>query len=119
MQSASHVWHGVNVQQATPAQLMQAYIPCPLEKKLDILYSFVKSHLTNKTLVFVSSCKQVRYIYETFRRFRPGVPLMELHGKQKQMKRVAIFSDFTKKKAAVLFATDIAARGTMVFIDLS
>ena len=30
---------------------------------------------------------------------------------QKQMKRVAIFTDFTRKKAAVLFATDIASRG--------
>jgi ATP-dependent RNA helicase DDX10/DBP4 len=27
------------------------------------------------------------------------------------MKRVAIFTDFTRKKAAVLFATDIASRG--------
>ncbi len=36
---------------------------------------------------------------------------MTLHGKIKQMKRLAIFTDFSKKKSAVLFATDIAARG--------
>eukprot|EP00035_Acanthoeca_spectabilis_P019440 m.423369 g.423369 ORF g.423369 m.423369 type:complete len:769 (+) comp16855_c0_seq4:96-2402(+) len=96
---------------ATPDSLVQAYTVCPLDRKLDVLFSFIKSHLDSKTLVFVSSCKQVRYIYETFRRFRPGVPLMALYGKQKQMKRVAIFTDFTKKSAAVLFATDIAARG--------
>ena len=42
---------------------------------------------------------------------RPGVPLMQLFGKQKLPKRVSIFNDFSKKQAAVLFATDIAARG--------
>jgi ATP-dependent RNA helicase DDX10/DBP4 len=36
---------------------------------------------------------------------------MSLYGKQKQAKRVAIFNDFSKKKEAYLFATDIAARG--------
>eukprot|EP00049_Salpingoeca_infusionum_P018497 m.357473 g.357473 ORF g.357473 m.357473 type:complete len:850 (+) comp17855_c0_seq1:1828-4377(+) len=96
---------------ATPNQLTQAYMVVDLEKKLDLLYSFIKTHTKQKTIVFVSSGKQVRFIYETFRRVQPGVPLMELHGKQKQLKRVAIFKDFSKKKAAVLFATDIAARG--------
>ena len=36
---------------------------------------------------------------------------MALHGKVKQQKRMATYFDFCKKKAAVLFATDIAARG--------
>ena len=36
---------------------------------------------------------------------------MALYGKQKQLKRVAIYNDFCKKTEAVLFATDIAARG--------
>lgn len=96
---------------ATPDKLIEAYVECELEQKLDVLYSFIKTHLTEKVLVFMSSCKQVRYVYETFRRFRPGVPLMSLYGKQKQAKRVAIFNDFSKKKSAYLFATDIAARG--------
>lgn len=82
-----------------------------LDKKLDSLYSFIKTHLKAKTIVFFSSCKQVRYIFETFRRLRPGTPLMHLHGKQKQKKRLDIFYDFCKKESAVLFATDIAARG--------
>lgn len=42
---------------------------------------------------------------------RPGVPLMQLYGKQKLAKRIAVFEDFKRKEAAVLFATDIAARG--------
>ena len=59
----------------------------------------------------ISFFHQVKFIYESFRRLRPGIPLMALYGKQKQLKRVAIYNDFCKKTEAVLFATDIAARG--------
>ncbi len=48
------------MQTATPQQLLQAYVVCELPQKLDILYSFIKTHLTVKVIVFVSSCKQVR-----------------------------------------------------------
>ena len=54
---------------------------------------------------------KVKFVYEAFRRLRPGIPLMALYGRQKQLKRVGIFNDFCKKTQAVLFATDIAARG--------
>lgn len=54
---------------------------------------------------------QVRFIYETFRHMQPGIPLMHLHGRQKQQTRLATFSRFTSSTSAVLFATDIAARG--------
>lgn len=96
---------------ATPSQLSQSYIVCPLPKKVDVLYSFLRNHLKAKTIVFMSSCKQVKFVYEAFRRLRPGIPLMALYGKQKQVRRMAIYSDFCQKNAAVLFATDIAARG--------
>ena len=53
----------------------------------------------------------MKFTYEAYRRLRPGIPLMALYGKQNQIKRVAIYNDFCKKTSAVLFATDIAARG--------
>jgi ATP-dependent RNA helicase DDX10/DBP4 len=43
----------------TPKGLEQHYMVVELDKKLDTLWSFVKSHLACKTLVFMSSCKQV------------------------------------------------------------
>ena len=49
-------------QAATPKSLEQHYVTCDLDKKLDILWSFIKSHLQSKVLVFFSSGKQVRYI---------------------------------------------------------
>lgn len=96
---------------AMPKNLEQHYVVCTLDKKLDILWSFIRSHLQSKTLVFMSSCKQVRFAFETFCKLHPGVPLLQLHGKQKQMTRLETFKRFTTMKHAVLIATDIAARG--------
>ncbi len=96
---------------ATPTKLNQAFMEVPLDQKMNMLWSFVKSHLNNKCIVFLSSCKQVKFVYEAFCRLRPGIPLQCLHGKIKQAKRVHIFQDFTQSPKAVLFATDIAARG--------
>ena len=95
----------------TPKGLEQHYLICELDKKLDVLWSFIKTHLQSKVLVFLSSCKQVRFVFETFCKMHPGIPLLHLHGKQKQMARLAVYSKFTSSSHAVLFATDIAARG--------
>ncbi|KAL4072192.1 DEAD-domain-containing protein [Scleroderma citrinum] len=95
----------------TPESLSQHYSICELDKKLDVLWSFIKMHLQSKVLVFLSSGKQVRFVYESFRRMQPGVPLLHLHGKQKQSARLAMYTRFTSSQHAILFATDIAARG--------
>lgn len=98
-------------EEATPTSLEQHYAVIELDKKLDTLWSFIKTHLQSKILVFFSCCKQIRFVYETFCKMHPGVPLMHLHGKQKQMTRLTTFEKFTRTKHAILFATDIAARG--------
>lgn len=96
---------------ATPASLEQFYMTVPLPEKLDVLFSFLRNHLTVKILVFLSSCKQVRYVYETFRQLHIGIPLLHLHGKQKQSLRADITAKFTAAKNSCLFATDVVARG--------
>ena len=101
--------------------LLHFYFVCLLQlpKKLDVLWSFIKSHLKSKCVVFMSSCKQVqnktqnhiqfrtnpqrapnctfplsfkqvKFIFEAFSRMRPGVVLMAIHGKVKQMKRIQV-----------------------------
>jgi ATP-dependent RNA helicase DDX10/DBP4 len=95
----------------TPVKLDQAFMECPLPDKMDILWSFVKTHLKCRVIVFLSTCKQVRFVYEAFRRLRPGTPLRALHGKMSQYKRMGVYTQFCDSKAGVLFATDIAARG--------
>nr|XP_012144472.1 PREDICTED: probable ATP-dependent RNA helicase DDX10 [Megachile rotundata] len=95
----------------TPEALQQSYIICPLEDKLSMLWSFIRNHLKQKIIVFFSSCKQVKYMYEVFCRLRPGVSLLALYGTLHQLRRMEIYETFCKKQFAVLFATDIAARG--------
>ncbi|EAL65432.1 hypothetical protein DDB_G0284017 [Dictyostelium discoideum AX4] len=95
----------------TPQNLTQTLCVIPLEMKLNMLFSFIKTHLTSKIIVFFASCKQVRFAHETFKLLNPGTTLFPLHGKMKQWTRLEVFEDFCKKKAGTLFATDIAARG--------
>nr|CAD37144.1 probable ATP-dependent RNA helicase [Aspergillus fumigatus] len=96
---------------ATPSKLQQHYVITPLPQKLDILWSFIRSNLKSKTMVFLSSGKQVRFVYESFRHLQPGIPLMHLHGRQKQGGRLDIVTRFSQSKHCVLFSTDVAARG--------
>ena len=44
----------------------------PLEHKLNAMYSFVKSHLRTKSILFMVSCSQVRHAGNSFVRFSPA-----------------------------------------------
>ena len=96
---------------STPASLMQLYTEVKLEDKLEVLWSFIKSHLACKTLVFFSTCRQAQFVHEAFRQLRPGVTIRTIHGRVKQKRRLAVYDEFCKAKHMVLFATDIASRG--------
>ncbi|KAL4806761.1 ATP-dependent RNA helicase dbp4 [Aspergillus unguis] len=96
---------------ATPSKLQQHYVVTPLAQKLDTLWSFIRSNLKSKTIVFLSSGKQVRFVYESFRHMQPGIPLLHLHGRQKQGGRLDITTRFSQAQHAVLFSTDVSARG--------
>ncbi|KAF5178599.1 Atp-dependent rna helicase dbp4 [Thalictrum thalictroides] len=95
---------------ATPSRLQQTIMIVPLDQKLDMLWSFIKAHLNSKILVFLSTCKQVKFVFEAFKKLRPGIPLKCLHGRMKQEVRMVIYSQFCEKRT-VLFSTDVASRG--------
>jgi len=96
---------------ATPSTLQQNYILTPLPEKLDTLWSFLRANLKSKILVFLSSGKQVRFVYESFRHMQPGISLLHLLGRQKQTARLDITTRFSTSKTCCLLATDVAARG--------
>ena len=50
-------------------------------------------------------------MFEAFCKLGAGTTIMALYGSLHQLRRVAIYNEFCKKDSAVLFATDIAARG--------
>ncbi|CAH2069924.1 unnamed protein product [Thlaspi arvense] len=95
---------------ATPTSLMQTVMIVPVEKKLDMLWSFIKTHLNSRILVFLSTKKQVKFVHEAFNKLRPGIPLKSLHGKMSQEKRLGVYSQFIERQS-VLFCTDVLARG--------
>ena len=45
---------------------MQAYAVVGLQDKMDVVWGFVKAHLKAKTIVFLSTCKQVQCIVHIF-----------------------------------------------------
>ncbi|KAK2532995.1 hypothetical protein Q9966_007869 [Columba livia] len=111
LKDPEYVWVHERAKFSTPATLDQNYVVCDLQQKVNMLYSFLRTHLKKKTIVFFASCKEVQYLFRVFCKLQPGLPVLALHGKQHQMKRMEVYTCFVRKKAAVLFATDIAARG--------
>lgn len=96
---------------ATPKTLQQNYVVTSLPDKLDTLWSFLQASKKSKILVFFSSAKQVRFVFESFRHMQPGIPLLHLHGRQKQTARLEVTDKFSRAKNSCLFATDVVARG--------
>ncbi|XP_054271910.1 probable ATP-dependent RNA helicase DDX10 [Macrosteles quadrilineatus] len=100
-----------NAQYSTPDGLTQNFVVCELHDKMAFLWSFIKNHSKHKILVFLSSCKQVKYMFEILCKLRPANALLALYGTLHQERRMKIYNAFTHKQHAVLLATDIAARG--------
>ena len=95
----------------TPEGLQQSYVVVDLKDKLNAVFSFLKSNLKSKTILFFASCAQVRHANQLFCALRPGISVLCLHGKLPQTKRTQIYFDFLSRPHAVLIATDICARG--------
>ncbi|KAJ5295945.1 hypothetical protein PENANT_c001G04177 [Penicillium antarcticum] len=94
---------------STVAGLEQGYVLCEADKRFLLLFSFLKRNLKKKIIVFFSSCNCVKYHAELLNYI--DLPVLELHGKQKQQKRTNTFFEFCNAKQGTLICTDVAARG--------
>ncbi|KAH0549911.1 probable ATP-dependent RNA helicase DDX10 isoform X2 [Cotesia glomerata] len=95
----------------TPDNLKQSYTVCNLDNKVAMLWSFLKRHTQQKIIVFFSTCKQTKYMFECFCKLRPGIPITALYGTMHQLRRMKIYEKFCTTNKAALFCTDIASRG--------
>lgn len=95
----------------TPMRLSQSYAEVASHDKLGVLWSFLRTHLRSKIIVFFATGKQVRFAFETFCKLRPGMSLLHIHGNMKQLRRTDMYEAFSRTKNAALFATDVASRG--------
>ncbi|KAL5283871.1 DDX18 family protein [Megaselia abdita] len=98
-----------NKDTATVSGLEQGYIVCPSEKRLLVLFTFLKKNRKKKVMVFFSSCMSVKYHHELFNYI--DLPVSSIHGKQKQTKRTTTFFQFCNAEEGILLCTDVAARG--------
>ena len=94
--------------------LTQGYVVCDSDKRFLLLFSFLKRMKTKKVIVFFSSCNCVKYHSELLNYI--DLPVLDLHGKQKQQKRTNTFFEFCNAKQGTLICTDVAARGLDVRI---
>ncbi|XP_003214943.2 ATP-dependent RNA helicase DDX18 [Anolis carolinensis] len=98
-----------NKETATVEGLEQGYVVCPSEKRFLLLFTFLKKNRKKKLMVFFSSCMSVKYHYELLNYI--DLPVLAIHGKQKQTKRTTTFFQFCNADSGILLCTDVAARG--------
>lgn len=94
---------------ATVATLEQGYVVTPSDKRFLLLFTFLKKNLKKKVMVFFSSCNAVKFYGELLNYV--DIPVLDIHGKQKQNKRTTTFFQFCNAKTGILLCTDVAARG--------
>uniref|UniRef100_A0A8C3AL79 ATP-dependent RNA helicase n=1 Tax=Cyclopterus lumpus TaxID=8103 RepID=A0A8C3AL79_CYCLU len=98
-----------NADNATVDGLEQGYVVCPSEKRFLLLFTFLKKNRKKKLMVFFASCMSVKFHYELLNYI--DLPVMAIHGKQKQTKRTTTFFQFCNADSGILLCTDVAARG--------
>lgn len=96
-------------EKATVDGLEQGYVVCPSDKRFLLLFTFLKKNRNKKLMVFFSSCMSVKFHYELLNYI--DLPVMAIHGKQKQTKRTTTFFQFCNADSGILLCTDVAARG--------
>ncbi|KAL4401094.1 ATP-dependent RNA helicase [Malassezia pachydermatis] len=94
---------------STVSKLEQGYVVCDSDKRFLLLFTFLKRNAGKKIIVFMSSCNSVKYHGELLNYI--DVPVLDLHGKQKQQKRSTTFFEFCNAPSGILLCTDVAARG--------
>ncbi|KAF9507867.1 hypothetical protein BS47DRAFT_1373791 [Hydnum rufescens UP504] len=83
-------------QSSTVTTLSQGYVVCPSDRRFLLLFTFLKKNMKKKVVVFFSSCNSVKYHAELLNYI--DIPVLDLHGKQKQQKRTTTFFEFCNCK---------------------
>jgi len=112
-----------NDQYTTPSSLAQYYIICPAKLRLVTLLSFAYSTFVikkGKMIIFVSNKNSVIFLVGVMKKLLGShygcsedvvKSTLMLHGDMDQADRTKTFEAFKKFESAVLFTTDVAARG--------
>ncbi|RKO87956.1 P-loop containing nucleoside triphosphate hydrolase protein, partial [Blyttiomyces helicus] len=100
----------------TPTHLAvrQTYAIANYHQMLPTLYEVIKQHYASnplaKVIVFFSTTKIVSYLSSVFNSI-PGMDVLEIHSKLSQIERSRVANRFRTATSAVLFTSDVSARG--------
>lgn len=98
-----------NDSSSTADRVEQGYVVCDSDMRFLLLFSFLKRNQKKKVIVFLSSCNSVTYYSDLLKYI--DLPVLGLHGKQKQQVRTNTFFEFINATQGILLCTDVAARG--------
>lgn len=105
------VYIGVDEQceSSTVSQLEQGFVFVESHKRFLLLFTFLRKNQDKKIMVFFSSCNSVKFHSDLLNYV--DIHVLEIHGRQKQQKRLSTFYEFSNATKGILLCTDVAARG--------
>jgi len=77
---------------STVQGLEQGFVICNSDNRFKLLFTFLRKNQKKKVMVFFSSCNSVKFHSDLLNYV--DVSVMEIHGKQKQQKRLNTFYEF-------------------------
>lgn len=102
--------------QKTPTSLDNTYIMCSADEKLPQLVAFLRQRAADghKVIAFFLTCAVVDYLAKVLplvSDLPEKFPIVALHGRMPQKRRVTAYRAFAEAKSGLLICTDVAARG--------
>eukprot|EP01126_Amoeba_proteus_P012860 TRINITY_DN1533_c0_g1_i12.p1 TRINITY_DN1533_c0_g1~~TRINITY_DN1533_c0_g1_i12.p1 ORF type:complete len:809 (+),score=200.11 TRINITY_DN1533_c0_g1_i12:293-2428(+) len=96
-----------------PEKLTTHFFLVGMEEKIPGLFFMIKDfiHSGKQILVFAATKHHVEYLHAVFSSLYPEPVSVAIYGRMDPSARKIHLAKFTKKKARVLFVTDLAARG--------
>ncbi|KAI8921496.1 P-loop containing nucleoside triphosphate hydrolase protein, partial [Entophlyctis helioformis] len=98
----------------THLRIKQTYAVVPHSQQFAILHDAIERQRAASTqakiIVFFPTTKLTTFAAEVFNRI-PGCEVLEMHSKLTQMQRMKIADRFRRASSAVLFTSDVSARG--------
>lgn len=102
---------GEEVEQ-THSHVPQSIIVTPLEAQIDTLATLIAQQRLlpeHKVIVFFPTARHTGYLAELFN--AAGAPVLEIHSRKSQGARTRASEDFRTSRSAILFSSDVTARG--------
>eukprot|EP00729_Bicosta_minor_P009051 gene9051-23845_t len=103
----------------THAKVPQYQMVVPMSDLIQTFVSLIelqRKDPTHKVIVFFATARCTQFFAELF--CAAGIPVLDIHSRKSQSQRTKASDQFRKAKSAVLFSSDVSARG-MDYPDVS